>query len=270
MNYLSNITEIFVKLDDFMIEFNKQIAKYQLSDNKKRRHRKSTLSTSEVITILVLFHLSQYKNFKHFYLYYLHHYMKDYFPKLVSYNRFVELMQQAIIPMGVYLNINTSEQCTGISFVDSTKIQVCHNKRNKRNKVFAGIANVGKSTMGWFFGFKLHLVCNGRGELLNFALTEASIDDRQPLIAGNLMKSVWGKVFGDKGYISQDLFNKLFVDGIQLITNIRNKILPRKRSIIETINDSLPRHSGSLKTSARLNTQDIDPQLTFLLIYYLD
>jgi hypothetical protein len=139
-------------------------------------------------------------------------------------------------------------QCTGISFVDSTPIKVCHNKRIKRNKVFAGLAARGKTTMGWFYGFKLHLVVNEHGEILSFQLTPGNVDDRKPLPF--LFKDLFGKIFADKGYISKALFTKFLQENIQLITGIRknmknslmeleNKILLRKRSIIETINDQL-------------------------------
>ncbi len=104
--------------------------------------------------------------------------------------------------------------------------------------------------MGWFFGFKLHIIVNDMGEIIDFAFTEANVDDRQPLISGKLLKEIWGKLFGDRGYISQTLFQTLFVDGIHLISkirknmknslmNINDKILLRKRALIETINDEL-------------------------------
>ena len=66
---------------------------------------------------------------------------------------------------------------TGISFIDSTPIRVCKNKRIKRNKVFVGLTQVGKSTMGYFFGVKLHIVINDKGELLNFVISPGNIDD---------------------------------------------------------------------------------------------
>ena len=68
----------------------------------------------------------------------------------------------------LFLQLVGFGQCTGITYVDSTKISVCHNKRIRRNKVFNDVAGRGKSTMGWFFGLKLHLVCNEKGLLLNF------------------------------------------------------------------------------------------------------
>lgn len=176
--------------------------------------------------------------------------MQAEFPNTVSYNRFVELSQSVILPMTIFLKTCCLGQCTGISFVDSTPIRVCKNKRIKRNKVFKGMAAIGKSTMGWFYGFKLHIVINDKGELLNFAITQANVDDREPLKNENFLKAVFGKLFADKGYISEKLSNILFVNDIHLITSIRNnmknslmtmsdKVMLRKRSVIETVNDEL-------------------------------
>jgi len=140
--------------------------------------------------------------------------------------------------------------CTGITFIDSTKIAVCNNKRIYRNQVFQDIAKLGKYTMGWFYGFKLHFVCNEKGEILSFCLTPGNIDDRDPKTIQTLTKKLFGKLFADKGYISQPLFEMLFNDGIHIVTGIRsnmkNRLMPlldrimlRKRSVIETINDEL-------------------------------
>jgi hypothetical protein len=134
--------------------------------------------------------------------------------------------------------------------VDSTKIAVCHNKRIRRNRVFAGFAGTGKSSTGRFHGFKLHSVCNGKGELLSFVLTPANVDDRNPQTVKMLTKKLFGKLFGYRGYISQSLFETLFNEGIHMVTgiksNMKNRLMPlhdrillRKRSIIETINDEL-------------------------------
>ena len=132
-------------------------------------------------------------------------------------------------------------------FVDSTKIAVCHTKRITRNKVFQDIAKLGKSSMGWFYGFKLHFACNDRGEILSFCLTPGNVDDRDPDTIKTLTKKLYGSLFADKGYVSQALFEMLFNDGVHIVTGIRskmkNKLMPlrdkillRKRSIIETIN----------------------------------
>ena len=158
--------------------------------------------------------------------------------------------QILVMPMTIFLKTCCLGTCSGISFVDSTPIRVCKNKRIKRNKVFKGIAEVGKSTMGWFYGFKLHIVINDKGEILNFAITQANVDDREPLKNENFLKAVFGKLFADKGFISEKLVNTFFVNDIHLVTRIRNnmknslmtmndKILLRKRSVIETVNDEL-------------------------------
>ncbi len=241
------ITEIFCLIDDFCIEFEKSVEKHLLGNKPKRRPR---MSCSEVITIMVIFHSGGFRNMKHFYLFYVQKHLTDSFPDTVSYNRLVELMQASTLPMTIFLKTCCMGQGTGISFIDSTPIRVCNNKRIKRNRVFKDIARLGKSTMGYFFGFKLHIVINDKGELLNFVITQGNVDDREPLKNKNFVNALKGKLFADKGYLSQELTNLLFIDGLHLITNIRNnmknvlmemkdKIMLRKRSVIETVNDEL-------------------------------
>ena len=246
------ITEIFFFTDEFCKEFYKVMEGHQLPEEtaKKKRNKPCKLFDSEVITIMIAFHLSSYRNLKHFYLNYVQKFLKSEFPTTVSYNRFVELQQKALFPMVIFLKMMRLGSCTGISFVDSTPIRVCHNKRIFNHKVFDGIATRGKSTMGYFFGFKLHIVVSDTGEILDFVITPGNVDDRTPLKDGNFLKNIFGKLFADKGYIGQELFKQLFIDGIQLITGLKlnmknslmsmiDKILLRKRSIIETINDVL-------------------------------
>src|SRR5437762_8769820 len=120
---------------------------------------------------MAIFHGMGYRNMKHFYTQYVQKHLSSMFPNTVSYNRFTELMQAAILPMTIFLKTCCLGDCTGISFIDSTPLRVCKNKRIKRNKVFKDTATLGKSTVGYFFGFKLHLIINDKGELLNFVLT---------------------------------------------------------------------------------------------------
>uniref|UniRef100_UPI00404A9CF9 IS982 family transposase n=1 Tax=Fulvivirga sp. TaxID=1931237 RepID=UPI00404A9CF9 len=243
----NKITDIFYLIDEFCLEFEKSIKKHTLGNEPKRKPR---MCCSEVITIMVIFHTGGFRTMKHFYLGYIQKHKQDLFPDTVSYNRFVELMQAATLPMTLFLKTCCLGNGTGISFVDSTPIRVCNNKRIKRNKVFNGIAQVGKSTMGYFFGFKLHIVINDKGEILNFVITPANTDDREPLKKPSFLKNLKGKLYADKGYINQEITRILFIDGLHLITNIRNnmknvlmelkdKILLRKRSVIETVNDEL-------------------------------
>ena len=136
----------------------------------------------------------------------------------MSYNRFVELESRVFFPLMFFLNLRAFGRCTGITFVDSTMIPICHNLRRYANKVFKGIATDGKGTMGWCHGFKLHLACNDRGEIIAFVLTGANVSDKDPAVFDVLAKRLYGKLFADKGYISQKLFDSLFEEGIQLVT----------------------------------------------------
>jgi Transposase DDE domain. len=246
------ITEIFCIADDFCKEYDLEIKKHQITSNdgKKRRNRHCTMSDSEIITILLCFHFGSFRNFKHYYIFYVGEHLKNEFPEQLSYSRFIQMEHRVMIPLLMFLKLICFGKCTGITFADSTRISVCKDKRIKRNKVFKGFAEIGKSSMGWFFGFKLHLVCNEKGELLNFCLTKGNVDDRNPDVFKVLGKDLFGKLYGDKGYISSKLFEFLFNDGVHLVTGIRNnmknrlmslrdRILLRKRSVIETINDEL-------------------------------
>ena len=243
----SKTTEIFCIVDEFCKEYDQIVDKYLLGNPAKRP---SIMSKSEIMTITILFQLSGFRTFKHFYIFYVQKHMRNDFPNTVSYNRFTELMQQNLMPMTLFLKTCCLGDCTGISFIDSTPIRVCKSKRISRNKVFKGIATTGKSTMGWFHGFKLHIIINDKGEILNFTITQANVDDRTPLKKERFLDKIYGKLFADKGYIGKELMQLLFVDGVHLITSIKNnmknslmemsdKILLRKRSIIETVNDEL-------------------------------
>ena len=241
------ITEIFCLVDSFCIHFEQTLRPRLMGHPPKRKPR---MTTSEVITLMILFHFSGYRTIKHFYLHQVKIHMDHLFPKTVSYTRFVELMQSANLPLAVFLKTCCIGEATGISFIDSTPLRVCKNKRIPRNRVFAGVAARGKSTMGYFYGFKLHLVVNDKGEMLNFVLTRGNVDDRQPLKDPHFIEAIKGKLYADKGYISSKLTELLFCEGIHLVTQIRNnmknclmdlkdKIYLRKRALIETINDEL-------------------------------
>jgi hypothetical protein len=246
------ITEIFCIADDFRKEFAQEFKNIKkLPDGcKKRRNRSCEMSDSEIMSILLFFHFGTFKNFKHYYLHYIGVHLRKEFPKQLSYNRFIAIQHRVFVPMMFFLNTVCFGKCTGITFVDSTSIKVCRNRRIKRNRVFENIAKIGKNTMGWFYGFKLHLACNDKGELLSFCLTSANVDDRDFQTIQTLTKKLFGKLFGDKGYISASLFETLFNNGVHLVTGIKNnmknrlmnfhdRIMLRKRSIIETINDEL-------------------------------
>ena len=208
------------------------------------------MSKAEIMLTMILFHDSSYRCLKHFYQEHVCKHLRHLFPKVVSYNRFVELEREVAVPLALFIKKVLLGKCTGISFVDSTPLRVCRNQRIHIHKTFKGIAQRGKCSMGWFFGFKLHLICNEKGELLNFMITPGDIDDREPLKYEAFMEFIYGKLVGDKGYIGKELFQRLFVNGIQLVTKLKSnmkgalmsvsdKLLLRKRAIIETVNDEL-------------------------------
>lgn len=245
------ITRIFVDVDDFVKDLDHFSMKKQLLGvDVARRDRKTSLTLSEMMTIYIGFHLSHHTNFKSYYKEFLSVHYKHLFPNLISYERFNQVQNRLFMPLMLYINNRGLSQCTGISYVDSTTLPVCHIKREKQHKVFKGIAQKSKSTMGWFFGFKIHLIINDKGEILSFCFSRANVDDRDPQIMSIMTKEVFGKLFGDRGYIDQKLAEYLWNDGVELIYKRRknmksmnlsdtDKILLRKRALIETVNDEL-------------------------------
>ncbi len=243
---MESLLELFVSVDDFCQVFLPFWERKLLQDGSKKRRRAGQLSVSEIMTIIIHFHQSHYRDFKTYYTDHVCQHLRGEFPNLVSYERFVILMPSVLGPLSAYLK-SLYGRCHGISFLDSTALLVCDNHRIHNHKVFAALAERGKGSMGWFYGFKLHLVVNECGELLACQITPGNVDDREPVLA--LSKRLFGKLIADRGYISQALFEQLLdTFGVQLITklrkNMKNRLMPlmdklllRKRAIIESIVD---------------------------------
>lgn len=244
----TQITELFCLVDDFAKQFDQLCAQERLPYQKKKiRNRPYQLSLSEIMTILLLFHRSNYRTFKHFYLFHVRFNMNRLFPKLVSYSRFVQLMSHAFFPMFCFLK---QHQGTwgNLQFIDSTVLTCCHVKRASSHKTFRTSAKWGKTTTGWFFGFKLHLIINQHAEIVSFRLTKGNIDDRKPV--PGMTKGKKGKIFGDRGYISEKLQSMLLNNGILLVTKLKkkmknklmtiwDKMMLRKRALIESVHNLL-------------------------------
>ena len=242
-----DIVELYSVVDDFCKIFMEKWEAKMLSDGVKKRNRLGKMSVSEIMTIVIFFHQSNNRNFKNYYLGLISEHYKNYFPDLLSYARFISIMKSILVPLCSFVQSLSGEK-TGIYFIDSTLLKACHIKREKQNKVFAKLARKSKSSMGWFFGFKLHIVINDKGEIMAFKITKGNVDDRKPVPF--LVKGLVGKLVGDKGYISNNLFMDLWDEGLQLVTKIKSnmknklmhlvdKILLRKRAIIESVNDQL-------------------------------
>ncbi len=254
------IDALYTEVDDFNKKFYPEWEKSQIESEQKKRRKKGMMTPSEVMTIIIHFHQSNHKDFKNYYLGYVHQRLCKEFPQLLSYTRFLAVMPTVLVPLCALFGYLKGKP-TGIAFINSTSMKVCHtrghrgNIRIPRHKVFKGIAQRGKTSMGWFYGFKLHIIINHKGEILATKLTVGNIDDRKPV--PDLIDGIMGKLYGDKGYLSKALGEECFDKGIELITNVRSnmkpvaiklwdKIMLKKRYIIETINDhtsQLPRLS---------------------------
>lgn len=242
-----SLLELFCAVDDFCKTLEEAQAGHILPSRTGQRQRSGQLSDSEALTIMIHFHQSQYRTFKAYYEQHVAVYLRSEFPRLISYARFVQRMPRLLGWLCLYL-FSRFGMCTGISFVDATFISVCDNRRINQHRVFKGLATRGKGSTGWSFGFKLHVVVNDAGELLAVYLTAANRHELKTL--PKLVKRLFGKLFGDMAYLSQSMFQQLMEQGIQLITKVKSnmknqlmvmsdKLLLRKRSIIETINDQL-------------------------------
>lgn len=243
------LVALFYLIDEFCQEFEPSWRAQRIASGLAQRNKPCRLSLSEILTIIVHFHQSHHRNFKHYYTDYVRVSLSADFPHSVSYTRFLELMSEVNVPMLALLATLLAEPTTA-NYIDSTKLVVCHNRRIRRHKVFRQLAARGKSSMGWFYGFKLHLIVNEHGELVSFFITPGNTPDNNIETVTKLAKRMTGKLFGDRGYISKDLFATLWEQGAQLITgikkNMKNRLLPlmdkimlRGRGIIETINDQL-------------------------------
>ena len=271
-----DIVTIFCDIDDFCQRLWAASPPLLPScDGKKKTSRCLSLAVSEIMTILVFFQASHYRTFKHFYQGQMLGPGRADFPGLPSYTRFVELIPLTLLPLCAYVQTRKG-QPTGLQFIDSLPIRVCHNRRISSHRVFAGLAQRGKGSMGWFYGFKLHLVINERGELLGLTLTPGNTDDRRPV--KKLVRGLWGKLFGDRGYLSQELFEQLWDQDLQLITklkrNMKNKLMPlldkvllRKRALIECVNDQLKNVSQIEHTRHRSAANGLVNMLAAVVAY---
>jgi Transposase DDE domain len=251
------LIQIFIAVHDFIQPFEQVLASRSLNAQTRQPTRQPDLAASEIITLLVYYHHSGYKNFQYYYERLVLPQMHSYFPKLVSYNRFVELLPRHFIGLQAFARyLSSTNQRTGCYFIDSKKLPVCHNRRIHSHRVFAELAGRGMSSTGWFYGLKLHLVINELGQIVNFCFTSANVADQNAKVLRQLLKGLQGRCYGDKGYLSK-LFGEFYEQGLRLVTKVKrnmknqlveldDKIRLKKRALIESVNDIL------------MSVQDID------------
>jgi len=214
-----DITDLFVFVDDFVAGLEKTQNDHLLQSSPlpKLPTRTPGLAHSEIACILLMFQGSPCRNFKYFYQSFLQLYQSE-FPQLPCYHRFVALMPRVIGHLTILLYSLLSPG-NGTAYVDATSLAVCHPKRISRNKVFKGLAKIGKTTKGWFFGFKLHVIVDTKGNLVRVKLTPGNADDRS--VIDEMTQNMTGLLFGDKGYISKELFLRLYKRGLKLVTRLK-------------------------------------------------
>lgn len=242
-----SLLELFCLVDDFWQTYVRRKTASVLVPVCNQRQRQGVMCESEIMTLLIHFHQTRHRDFKTYYTKYVHPHLRAEFPMLLSYGRFIQRLPRVIEPLCAFLG-STYGLLTGISFIDSTALAVCDNRRISQHKVFTDLATRGKTSTGWFFGVKVHLVINDEGSLLAVKVTQGHVDDRKPV--PGLVKELWGKLFGDKGYLSQALTTQLHQQGLHLITKLKknmtnhlmlwyDKVLLRKRAVIESVIDQL-------------------------------
>jgi hypothetical protein len=236
---------LFYHIDEFCKIYEQEITKHLLPNDRSNR-RKGLMTAAEIITLRVMYHSSGYKTVKDFFTREKSR-LISYFPDLVSYSRFTELCTELILPFMVFAKIFCRVDSDGINYVDSTKLEVCHIRRASSHKTCKGLATKGHTSVSWFFGFKLHLVTNVFGHIVDFEITSGNVADNNENLIRRLTKKLWGKLFGDKGYLlNKNLYEELVARGLVVITKIRSnmkqrlmsfedKIALNKRGISETI-----------------------------------
>jgi len=235
-------TTVFSIVDDFCKTYEDFIS-HRLITTEKQRIRTGKLALSEAISIMIFYHFSPFKNFKAYYQNFIIN--GNLFKNPPCYDRFIQIIPSLFLPLIIMLHSLTGKK-TGMYYADSTHFAVCKNIRITRHKTFRGLAERGHSSIGWFYGFKLHIIINDKSEIIAVKITQGNLDDRKAFESMVLKDKLQGKCYADKGYISKEMFNKLYKRGLLLITGIKrnmknyllpilDKILLRKRFIIETV-----------------------------------
>ncbi|MEM1358236.1 MAG: IS982 family transposase [Bacteroidota bacterium] len=240
------LISIFVDFDDLV-----QLVHCQMLPSQRAAFGfSSRMSISEIASILIFYHHSEYKNFQYYYHSMVELELRHYFPCLLSYKRFLRLIEHVLPYMLAFRHWQCRQsELTQLYFIDSKRLPVCHNRRIASHRVFRGIAQRGKSSTGFFYGFKVHLIINNLGQIMQFAFTPANVADNNHDLLRQLSQGIKGRCYGDKGYVSS-IFEELFQKGFRLVAklrdNMKNKLCEiqdrygmAKRGLIESVNDLL-------------------------------
>jgi hypothetical protein len=246
----TKLIRIFCECDDFHKKYEQFMSNKNIGRKSSYSNRRPSLCESEIMTVLIVYHLTGIKCFQYYYNDVVKKHFHTYFPGLVSYNRFIELMPRCLLPLWLFVNTVRRGDATGFYYADSKKMPVCDNLRINRNKVFKAIAGRSKSSTGWFYGLKLFLVINQYGQVMRCLVSPANIADNNITMMRKVFDKLQGFLFADKGFISQKAFEEFYNKGLKIVTtvkrNMKNKLMStveklalKKRGVIESVNDLL-------------------------------
>jgi hypothetical protein len=245
------LIEIFCEIDDFVLACEKMCSTKLIGSNSPQSVNKPSITYAEMLCIEILYHHSGYKCFQYYYeQVVLKGALKTYFPKAPSYNRSVQLKPRIVMLVILYLQCCRLGHLCGLYYAGSTSLSVCNNRRIHSHKVFKMQAVRGKTSTGWFYGFKLFLVVDAFGQIVKVAFTTANTADNNLKQMLKLFGNLQGLVFADKGFINNAATQQLLQRGLHLVTGIRanmknklmlmsHKLLLKKRGMTESVNDIL-------------------------------
>ena len=222
---------IFDQIDNLLKTMSASLKRKLLSDLRPKGGRPSGLSLQAILAFGIFRFATGVKDVKHYHRKLLSSYSKE-LGRIPNYGNFNALMNQAtpyVIFLLQWICYCHQSAGGGLYFMDSTPMKVCENKRIFDHKVCEDMAQRGKSSMGWFFGFKLHVVCDSLGRLVSLLITPGNTDDRK--FALKLLKGLRGLCVADAGYVSKKLMQELYQQGLLLLTDVRNSM---KRLMSET------------------------------------
>lgn len=275
----TKIVEIFIACDDFLKGINEQIDSYCLNTFKApQKRRKPKMNESEIMTVIIYYHFSGFRCFKWYYNKIIRGVFSSYFPTALSYNRFVQLMPRVNLYLTFFMAACRLSIPTEGNYIDSKKLIVSHNRRIQNHRVHKGVAARGKSSTGWFFGFKLHLIINHLGEIVLFVLSPGNVADNNQDLLLSISEKVKGFLFGDKGYLTK-IIATLQENGLNLIARLRSnmrrkqnltpeqKYYMKHRGLIETVFDIL-KHKLDIEHSRNRSTPNYFANVLGAIIAY--
>lgn len=224
----NNLITILIMIYAFVDNFIKQVLQsiFHAIERPGKNHppaKRYNLSVAELVSLAIFRFFTGHRNWKDFYNHIKTYHYRD-FPNFPTYGNFIKAMNKLSSLATILLQgfMNVFQRITGkekLKFADGSKLKVCEIKREFSHKVCRKYASKSKSTMGWFYGFKLHIICNELMQILNLKITTATTDERKALEM--MWINVFGTIVADAGYVGKDWQKKAWNLGKHLFTGVR-------------------------------------------------